>query len=427
MRYAGIKNNRVCYITDYLDEKSDAKVMEVPEEFASLSAKELISNCRIFNDKMVCNVPNKPANKLKVAFVSNFCMPCGISTYFENLGPEIAKGVKDFKLFIEENDNLTGDIHKFGDFNLQDEQVISCWKRGQSLQKLVNEIKQYNPDIVLINHEFGIWPNARYWLSMLTQLSDFRIIVVMHSVFPNHNDKIVYEGSMPEIIVHLEGAKNNLLNEKLLNSRVHLIPHGCYSITNQSKLWDNYKTPYTFIQQGFGFKYKNFEDTIKATAILKEKYPSVFFTGLFSEAPQNKDGHQLYYNELMDLVESLGVQDNVGIIRGFQSDQVLDSYLRSNQVAVFPYLTIEGHKVFGSSGASRLAMSAGIPVISSTIPHFIDLPTIKADGPEQIANELDKLFSDSGLKAKQIEKQNQFILDNSWANVAAQYLKVFES
>ena len=61
-----------------------------------------------------------------------------------------------------------------------------------------------------INHEFGLWPNASYWLSMLTQLSEYRIITTLHSVFPQHYDKTICEAAIPEIIVHSEGAKQAL-------------------------------------------------------------------------------------------------------------------------------------------------------------------------------------------------------------------------
>jgi glycosyltransferase involved in cell wall biosynthesis len=126
-------------------------------------------------------------------------------------------------------------------------------------------------------------------------------------------------------------------------------------------------------------------------------------------------------------VDEFSLHENVAIIRGYQSDNIIDSYLRTNQVGVFPYLSVPGHSVFGASGAARMAMAAGLPIISSSIPHFSDLPTIKADTPEQIAEALDRLFSSEELKKKQVEKQNQFIITNSWANIAKQYIAVFES
>lgn len=426
-RFVGVKDNRIFVVSDKPFDDKQFEIVKVPPELAGVSAADLIVRCRVKNGVIKCKSFKKPASQIKLALVGNWKMRCGIATYSENLWSEVVKYVGHFKLFIEKNELTTGDIHQIGTQTLPDDQVSVCWKRGESPQNLINEIRKYDPDVVLIQHEFGLFPNARHWLSLMTQLSDYRVIVIMHSVFPNHQDKIVYEAAMPEIVVHLEDAKNNLENEKNINAKVHVVPHGCYPIVNQNKLWDNYKSSHTFIQQGFGFKYKNFEGSIQAVALLKSKYPDIFFTALFSESPYNKAPHQMYYNDLIGLINKLGVQENVSIIRGFQSDNTIDTYLRSNQVAVFPYTAVPGHEVFGASGAARLAMTSGIPIISSTIPHFSDLPTIKADTPEQIANELDKLFSSEDMKKIQVKIQNQFIIDNSWENVAKQFVNIMEN
>jgi glycosyltransferase involved in cell wall biosynthesis len=165
---------------------------------------------------------------------------------------------------------------------------------------------------------------------------------------------------------------------------------------------------------------------LETVAILKKKYHDIFFTGICSESRYAKIEHQIYYNELISLISKLDLNENVSLIRGFQSEKVLDAYLRSNKVAIFPYVSSFQHEVFGASGAARLAMSAGLPVITSSVNHFIDLCSIKADTPEQMASELDKLFSDKLARQLQIDRQNQFIIDNSWAKIAKKYIEIFE-
>jgi glycosyltransferase involved in cell wall biosynthesis len=261
---------------------------------------------------------------------------------------------------------------------------------------------------------------------MINQLSDYRIIVTMHSVF-HHKDKTIVEAAIPEIVVHLQGAYDVLKKEKQVPGNVYVIPHGCYSSSENGKLWNFYKTQHTIIQAGFLFKYKGWEEALKAISILKTKYNDVFFTGLCSESPYCKYDHQSYYEELMELIDKLDISENVSLIRGYQSDQTFDSYFRTNRVALFPYVSVPEHEVFGASGAARLAMSKGLPVITSSANHFSDLPTIKADSPEQISIEIDKLFSNWKLINKQVDIQNKYIVDNSWENVAKQYIKLFES
>ena len=420
-RYAGIRDNNICIISDSIFLNDEMRVAEVPKELDGISNEKLMAEFKFKGCEFKSKSTAKSAGELKVALVANYGGQCGIATYSKFLFNELVGKVNDYRIFAEKLDKPEAGLQ-----NIDETKVIQCWKRGESISELVAEINKFDPDVVSIQHEFGIFPNARHWLSLMSQLSEYRVIVTMHSVFPTHTDKTIYEAAMPEIIAHLQGAKDCLENEKKVNGKVYVIPHGCYPITNQSKLWDNYKSKHTFIQSGFGFQYKNFAASIKAAAILKPKYPDVFFTGLFSESPHNTYGHQAYYNELVSLMDSLNIQNNVAIIRGFQPDSVVDTYLRSNAVGVFPYIEVPGHKVFGASGAARLAMAAGIPIISTSIPHFSDIPTIKADTAEDIANELDKLFSNPVLAKKQVETQNAYIKENDWEKTAKRYIGVFE-
>lgn len=424
-RYVGVRNDRIVIVSDFQFSDGGVLVLELPAELASMTPMELITRARYRNGRFVVKGDVKSADRMKVAFVGNWKMRCGISSYSENLWPQVAAHLNDFRLFVEHNDQPTGQLNKLGDTVFPEEWVVPCWKRGESLDDLVKNIQAYDPDIVWIQHEFGLWPNARHWLSMMSRLADYRVIVTMHSVF-HHKDKTIVEAAMPEIVVHLDGAREVLKSEKKLGSKVYVIPHGCFPVDKSEKLWNFYRSTKTFMQFGFGFRYKGWEDSIRAVAILKEKYPDVFFTGLFSESPFNMLEHQLYYNELMALIESLDLQENVAIIRGYQSDEALDSFLRTNQATVFPYVSHPAHEVFGASGAARLAMAKAIPVVTSYINHFSDLPTIKVTTPEEIAFELEKIFLDWKVKRAQIDRQNEYVTENTWDKIAQRYIDLFE-
>ena len=426
-RFAGIKDGRIKIISDkqfYCND--DIYIIELDNSLNNVSTQDLITKFKFKNGKIVACRGNKAIKDIKIALVGNWKMRCGIATYSENLWYHIIDKVGDYKLFIEDVNNFVGAPTSIKDKNISSDKIVACWKRGNSLQNLVQEIKKYDPDIVWIQHEFGLWPNAGYWLSMMNQLSDYRVIVTMHSVF-HHRDKTICEAAMPEIVAHLQGGADVLKKEKQVPGKVHIIPHGCDPCINSEKLWNFYKSDHTFMQFGFGFRYKGWETCIKAASILKEKYPDVFFTGLFSESDYNAVEHHIYYNELMDLVNKLNVQENVAIIRGFQSDATLDSYMRTNQAVVFPYVSNPQHEVFGASGAARLAMSKGAPVITSSVNHFSDLPTLKADSPEEIANALLKIFSDKKFQQNHINNQINYLSENTWEKVAQKYISVFEN
>lgn len=424
-RFAGVRKNNIHIISDNKFACPDYLIVPIPSNLDQIPSAELITNYRLRDGYFISKHSKKSASDIRLALVGNWKMRCGIATYSENLWPIVADEVKDYKLFVERHDNLTGPLNVLGKETIAADKVLPCWIRGESLQDLVAAIKEYDPDIVWIQHEFGIWPNARYWLSLMNQLSDYRVIVTMHSVF-HHKDKTICEAAIPEIVVHLDGAVKVLKEEKEISGKVYVIPHGCYPNDGYGKLWNFYKSDQTFLQFGFGFRYKGWENAIKAVFILKEKYPNVFFTGLFSESDYNKIEHQLYYNELMQLVSDLKIEENVALLRGYQSDKTLDSFLRTNQATIFPYISHPAHEVWGASGAARLAMSKMLPVVTSSINHFSDLPTMKADSPEELAKKLDILFSDPKAKEAQVARQLEYVNTNTWDNIASQYINLFE-
>lgn len=425
MRFVGAKNGSIKVVSNTKFENSNYSVIPVPESLSAFSNEDLIKNFKVHSGEIMKKRTDLPTSKQKIAFVGNWKMKCGISTYSENLLPHLAKEFGHVKLFIEENSEPTGDVYELDkSAHLTEDQVVICWKRGESLKQLVKELKDYNPDIILIQHEFGLWHNASRWLSFMTQISQFRVFVTMHSVF-YHEDKTICEAAMQNIIVHLDGAKKVLKELKKVPGKVTVIPHGCYDYS-PARLWNFYKTEKTFLQFGFGFRYKGWENSIRAVAILKEKHPDVFFTGLFSESPFNEADHQIYYEELTELVNQLGLEENVAIIRGYQSDECLDSYLKTNTAAVFPYVSHPDHEVFGASGAARLAMARGCAVVTTRVNHFSDIPSLKGDTPEEIANALDAVFSSKPACAAQISVQKAYVSENSWKKIAQKYIKLFE-
>jgi glycosyltransferase involved in cell wall biosynthesis len=423
-RFVGIKNNLIKMISDSEFNNPDLQVVELPIELENVSSSDLLLYAKYKDGIITMRSQLKKAKDLKVAFVSNYGSKCGIGTYSKFLYGELLPMVGDYRLFLEDTDELKEFLNS-PENKIPLEKIESCWNRGTKMAGLVAKIRAYNPDIVQIQHEFGLFSDFKSWLTLLNQLSGFRVIITMHSVF-YHADKTVAEAAMPEIIVHLNGAHNVLKNVKKLSSNVHVVPHGCFPCVDRNQLWNCYKTDYNFMQFGFLYRYKAVENSIKATYLLKQKYPDVFFTALCSESAFSKVDHQIYYNELMALIENLGLTDNVALIRGFQSEEVLNSFLRTNKAAVFPYVSNKEHECFGSSGAAPFAMTKGVPVITSSVHHFEDLPTIKADSPEEIADALNKVFSSGDFRKAQVDAQCKYLEDNSWKNTAAKYVEIFE-
>lgn len=415
-RRVGCRGERVVLITSGNNVLlgTECFTLDIPDHMAHLTDDELLERGRVVSGKLEDDSAVKPTKGLRVAMVGAWGIPCGIATYAEALWPEVGKLVGDWCVFAEENAGVGDSEHV----------KAGTWKRGQPMGKLVEALYAYKPDVVLIQHEYGLFPDARHWLSLMCRLKPLRPIVTMHSVY-HHADKGICEAATPEMVVHSELAKQVLREKGIEHKPIHVINHGCGPVAKK-RLHNLYKTPNRFMQFGFGFRYKNWEASIGAVALLKPELPDIFFTGLFSEGMFSMQEHDRYYAELMAMAAKLGVEEHIALIRGFQSEQSLDAFLGTNSVACFPYKNDLNHIVFGASGAARRAMQAAIPSIISNVPHFADLVGIcpAADTAEELAGHVKRLLTKPEDRKAVLHRQEAFMRDHSWAKMAEAYVKL---
>ena len=356
-----------------------------------------------------------PSKDTRLAVICNWNQKCGISTYTKFLINELKQLIPNIRIFSEFNPEGQTE---------QKDDVVYCWKRNDNIKQLKKEIRKYDPTIIMVQHEYGIFPTVSFWYNILTFLQDYKYFVVLHSIY-EHRDKFLCESPLNNVVVHTQEAAQ-MLHHKGYNNNCVVIPHGCHE-PSQDRNWNLYGTPYTIMQYGFAFEYKNFEDSIRATKLLKDKdpkYDKVYLTCYLSESSNCKNIHEAYYQKLKVLVEELGIEENVGLIRGFLTDRQLDEALKTNQICVLPYKTRAEHDVFGSSGAAKVAMSHKIPVIVGNCHLFDDvkaagLPTVA--NAQEIADICHSIFEDWKVKKAIIDKQAQFCKDNNWKVTAQRY------
>lgn len=358
---------------------------------------------------------------MRLAYVCNWDQHCGISTYSRFVFDELEKKLGSSKIFSE---------HSMLGLQLEQRGIVYCWKRGEPLHILVKEILAYDPTHILIQHEWGIFPNAAYFMQFILELKRYNIpvIVVLHSVY-DHLDKQIPLSVLDNVIVHSTAAYG-VLRELKFKGKINIIPHGCPEVNQAEALFNTFKTPYLIFGYGFGFKYKGVENAIHAIAHLKEsdpKFKNILYIYACSESENNLGIHQNYYHDLNRLVLEKGVEDNVILIKGFVEPVLLDIYLRTAKMVVLPYVNDPGG-VRGSSGAVKIAMSYNIPVIASNSHLFddVDGSIIRANDYLELAEQIDKVFSDKNYRDEMVEKAHAYISANTWEISAERYLGVLE-
>lgn len=390
----------------------------VPPELGSFSNRKLLSDFHIRCGQIMKKADFSDTSKLKAAFISVWGIQCGISTYSEWLWPELGKHFQDWRVFAEAAPGKARYEEGGGAV------VDRCWKRGESIQVLLNELERFGPDVVYVQHEWGIFPDARYWLALMSALHRYRVIVCFHSIYPNHRDKAICLSAAPEIVVHTESAVK-AIRELGVSSPVHLVPHGSLPNEKAPRPWNMLKSEHTIVQFGFGFRYKGWSTALEVVHALKDEFPDIFFTGLFSVPANAGQDIEQYFSELQERIDQLQLRNHVALIKGFQSEESLKNYLRIHRAALFPYIDNGNHAVLGCSGAARFTMSQGIPIATTHIPLFEDLEGVVPQGRSvpELAGAVRDLFKPA-LRSIAIARQDRFLETNSWARAGERYAAV---
>lgn len=389
----------------YISYNKNGIVTSISDTFVKVHDQETI----------LCNNPDaaigkrialgKKPEKLKIALICNWGDQCGISTYTENLVNAL-KDKTEIKIFSERE----------------------YWTRGESMIPCIKAITEWKPHLVFIQHEFGLFPKATHFLKMLEMLNDIPYVITLHSVY-EHLDKTICTAHIKNMIVHSEEGKQSLCEKGHINN-VHVIPHGCIKVDDNSELWNIFQNDYAIIQFGFGFNYKGVDLAIEAIKHLKESQPKfndIFYCYLCSESPHTRNIQQHYYDYLSSKINELNLEENITIVRGFLSDQHVSNFLRTAKLAIFPYKNDENNVVYGASGAIRVAMANNIPVIASDCHLFDDLNGVvpRISTCEELASEIDKVFSNWKYKNNLLAKNAEFIEQNRWDAIADKHLEVF--
>ena len=401
MKYVSYnKDNTVKVISSTSFSSNDENVIPISE------AVELYSKVQLESDAPI-----------KIAYVCNWNQKCGISTYSKFLFDELQYLVQDYKIFSEQ-----------GNEQIEDEKITYCWKRGESLRQLTNSIEDYKPSLVLIQHEWGLFPNASYFMKFILDLDKLNIphLVILHSVY-EHLDKTIPLSVLKNVVVHSPVAKEVLKKIKF-PGKITVIPHGCPAVNEDPELWNVFQNPYTVFGYGFGFKYKGVDMAIDAVNHLVKndpKFKNLLYIYVCSESENNKGIHNAYFDSLNVKVKELDLEDNIILIKGFLSDELLSNYLRIVKLCIFPYISETNNVVYGASGAIKIAMSYNIPVIGSVSHLFDDLEGVvpRIYNYLELVSEIDKIFSDHTLRIELIKKNHDYLTKNSWKNSSLLYLE----
>ena len=361
---------------------------------------------------------------------------CGIATYSQDLIQALnEKFRQSFSIRVCALQTASQDYEypKEVKFKLETSEVNSYLNLAQS----INDDEQI--ELVLVEHEFGLFKEQEMaFLQMLYEISK-PIILVFHTVLPKPNLRLKTEvrsivAACRSVIVMTHTSADILLYDYgISKQKISIIAHGTHLVTfkNEQLLKEKYKLTGRRILTTFGLlsSGKSLETTIEALPAIIEQCPEALFLIIGKTHPEvvKSDGEK-YRESLVLRIEELGLQKHVKFINKYLSLKELLEYLQLTDI----YLFTSNDPNQAVSGTFVYAMSCGCPIISTPIPHAVELLS-KGTGvifdfndSKQLAKETITLLNDNTLRMNIVINSLQKIVSSAWENSAVEHSMLFK-
>jgi glycosyltransferase involved in cell wall biosynthesis len=307
-------------------------------------------------------------------------------------------------------------------------------------------------DVVLVQHEFGIYGGAdgEELLGLLDRLT-VPVVTVLHTVLaePTPHQRLVLEGviaASDRLVTMTRTARDRVVDLfGAAADRVHVVPHGAPDVlADQPRPLpvssdDRGGLPTTaaagaarpvVLTWGLIGVGKGIEWGIEALTHLRDLDPRPLYVVAGQTHPRvlEREG-EWYRRSLEATAERLGVADDVVFLDRYLGASRLHELIRSADVVLLPYDSVEQV----TSGVLVEAVAAGRPVVSSRFPHAIELLgegtglLVERKDPEAIATAVRSVLTDRGLAGRLSHRAAALAPELSWRAVAGRYLAFAEA
>jgi glycosyltransferase involved in cell wall biosynthesis len=398
-----------------------------------LSAKKRIKN-KLVNELGLI----KPEIKLpEVLCITTFPpRECGIATYSQDL--ILALNNKFTKSFTITIVALEAENEKY-QYNEAIYAVLETNNPKSYVALAENINKNAALEIVLVQHEFGLFQNNETdFISFLQSIHKPKI-VVFHTVLPNPDEKFKKQvqeiNATVDAFIVMTNTSAKLLEDDygVLKDKITIIPHGTHLVehTNKENLKEKYNLSGRKIISTFGLlsSGKSIETSIEAMQSIVKEEPEVLFLVIGKTHPTVvKNEGEIYRNSLEARVSALGLQKNVQFINKYVALDELLEYLQLTDI----YLFTTKDRNQAVSGTFAYAISCGCPIISTPIPHAIEILQngtgiiIDFENPEQLEKQVILLLNDNQLRKNIAANGIHKLAPTAWENSAIAHAGIFE-
>ncbi|MFZ4398907.1 MAG: glycosyltransferase [Bacteroidales bacterium] len=379
----------------------------------------------------------KAQNELdEILFITSYPpRECGIATYSQDLIKSLNNKFNNsfsIKVCALESNGITYPYPPEVKYTLK----TSLATEYKYLASIIN--KDDNIKIVLIQHEFGFFKKQEQAFQQFLYDLSKPVVIVFHTVLPNPDlilkTKIkAITGACESIIVMTSTSSEILKNDyDVLPQKISVIAHGTHLVPHISKSLlklkyglENRKVLSTFGLLSSG---KSIETTLDALPTIVKQCPEVVFLILGKTHPEvvKTDG-EAYRTMLEEKVKHFNLENNVIFVNKYLALPDLLEYLQLTDI----YLFTTNDPNQAVSGTFAYAMSCGCPIISTPIPHALEVLTTDTGiifdflNSKQLAESVILLLSDEELRKKLSINTLQKIVSTAWENSAVEHAELF--
>jgi len=367
---------------------------------------------------------------MRIGFISTYPpIECGIATYTKYLTDTLRS--REMDIYVVSHRGGSGE-NVFTAFDYED---------GDLAEKAFSMMTRLTPDIVHIQHEYGLY-GKHFGVSVIPLILKFRlagipVVTTLHTVY----DKISYEhriilASIMEnsdaILVHepyqLEALRSCYEGKEFLK-KVHVVPHGAREVTPVENAKARLGIPgdtKVALMIGYFRPTKGFEKIIRLWPGIVGKH-IVNDISLVVAGKIRGIEHRDYRNMLFDEINSSPASDTIKVIRGQIKQDSFDTILSASDIVALPY------SVSSQSGIVAHCLAFGRPIVTSNTPVMTSLieetrAGLVCDTDQDYIDNIDKLLSDDNLREECSENAMRYVRDNiSWSKITQRHIEIYKT
>lgn len=329
-------------------------------------------------------------------------------------------------------------------------EVIGRMQQGDrdSYLGAAKTIQRARPDIVCVQHEFGLWGewdedlvddySVPFVRALAEELPATPLICTLHTIRPSPPDRErevlarLVEHTKATVVMARTGAMILMDDYGVARDKIVSIPHGVPVVEQRPRRYFKRRLGVegrTIIcTLGMLDRRKGIEYAIAAMPSVVKQHPDALYLIVGETHPEvRKRTGEGYRNELRRLVRDLGMTSHVRFVNTYLSDRELIDYLQASDIYLTPYLD----RMQITSGTLAFAVGTGRAIVSTPYPHATEA---LAEGrgllaefrsADSISRCLLRFLDDPEYRRDAERRTGEYGQDTAWPLVGQRYAELF--